>query len=205
MQHLVGYSALLDPRMHTYEWVAERSVFLMAVIIQAAARRDSNPTFEARSAMIASTLGRHIREVIWPRVVVGNYRSTQVCQAMMIWGAYSNAADIGDEDPSWLLFGHACEWRGRRKGGGLPVKLAQLLSGSRLSGRRTRLNVYSTHSASGSEHRPAAQRQFGGVWGVASQLGRPGWSALLAYLLPRRPKVNGCMGDETATPRYVQC
>lgn len=102
-----GYTGLLDKALHTYEYVRSTSFFLLSVTIQAAAGRDLNPVSQARSAYIARTILQHIKDTIWPMVLLRNMRSVQICQACMIWTTFTDSKDITDEEPSWFLFGHA--------------------------------------------------------------------------------------------------
>lgn len=109
-EHLSGFCGFLDARLHTFDFVSTRSDFLFSVILQTAARHDADPVHSYRSSVIALGLMNHIREVIWPEILVKNYRSIQICQAMMVFSTWATGTDLGDEDPSWSIFGHAREF-----------------------------------------------------------------------------------------------
>lgn len=110
MENISGFHGLLDPTLHTLKFVLSRSHFLLSVILQTAASRDADPATEVRSSEIAQALLPLIRDIIWPVVVLKNYRSVQICQAATIWGTAITNTDVTDDDPSWSLFGHARMW-----------------------------------------------------------------------------------------------
>jgi hypothetical protein len=109
LDRMNGFHALLDPRLHTFDFGAAKSFFLLSAVLQTVAARDADPSHEERSALLAIDLLKHMREVIWPRILLSNYRSVQICQACMIWGTFAPSTDISDDDPSWFMFGHARE------------------------------------------------------------------------------------------------
>lgn len=98
-----GYTGLLDPALHTFDYVSSRSAFLLSVCLQVAAARS------LRTDGIAKQLLLHIRETLWPNVLVRNLRSVAICQACMIWGSFADTSDISDDETTWFLFGHARE------------------------------------------------------------------------------------------------
>lgn len=100
---------LLDPRLHTLQFMSAKSYYLLSVVLQTAARHDHDPLTSARSAILATLLLQHIRELVWPTILLGNYQSVQICQACMIFATWKPASDTFGEAPTYTLFGHARE------------------------------------------------------------------------------------------------
>jgi hypothetical protein len=87
-------------------------------VILYTASRHASETFFPLASVIAGVLERHIHSAIWPKVVVGNYKSVHIVQACMLWATFLPEPRPGEDDLGWTLFGHAselvaCEGTGR--------------------------------------------------------------------------------------------
>ncbi|KAI5481416.1 fatty acid elongase [Pseudohyphozyma bogoriensis] len=106
-----GFTGLFDQRLHTVAFLQARSSMLFTVILYVAAMHDTSPSTMARSAVLFTELRYHLINVIWPKVLLENYRSVQIVQALTLWPAFIQPADsdslaLGD-DFDWTLYGHA--------------------------------------------------------------------------------------------------
>lgn len=79
-------------------------MFLLSAIILVAARHDG---LDPRSPQIALATQQHIDNVIWPACLLQGLRSTQLCQATMLLGSFTQLRPSSDGDAGWLLFGHS--------------------------------------------------------------------------------------------------
>ena len=105
---MAGYHALLDPSLHTFEYIRTKSVFLLSVVLQTTANRSPHLP-NGGTSQVAQRLHNHIKTNVWPLLLLGNMRSIEICQGCMIWATFTASTDIAEDSSGWYLYGHACE------------------------------------------------------------------------------------------------
>ncbi|KAJ9107533.1 hypothetical protein QFC21_000990 [Naganishia friedmannii] len=103
---LANYAAFLDYRIHALHHVRRSSTLLTCVILHNAARHTSTQTV-LDAARLSMALDKHINSVLWPRILIGNNKSVEICQACMVWATFLAEPKPGEDDLGWSLFGHA--------------------------------------------------------------------------------------------------
>lgn len=103
---MADYAGFLDRRLHTLDHVRRHSTLLGTIILHTAARHTSSQVLPD-AARIAAALDRHIYSNLWPRILLGNYKSVYICQACMVWASFVAEPKPGEDDLGWSLFGHA--------------------------------------------------------------------------------------------------
>jgi hypothetical protein len=93
--------------------VRQHSTLLISIILFTAARHASIAQVP-EAARLSCALERHIYSSVWPRVLLGNYKSVYICQACMLWATFLAEPRPGEDDLGWSLFGHASEFSRRQ-------------------------------------------------------------------------------------------
>jgi hypothetical protein len=94
---------LLDPFLHSVNYVRNRSALLTTVIASHAARlSDTN-----RDAELAVTLERYWRQHLLPEALLGGYKSVELSQAFLILSLYHKPTNRLTDDRSWQYLGFA--------------------------------------------------------------------------------------------------
>lgn len=103
MRRLNAPITLLDPHLHTFQYVRSHSALLLTSACALAARFASHIP---KAEELAQKLDGHVRDKLLPAVLLEGYRSVEISQAFIILAAYHlNTASI-DGDRSWSLVGY---------------------------------------------------------------------------------------------------
>ncbi|KAM0756645.1 hypothetical protein T439DRAFT_321340 [Meredithblackwellia eburnea MCA 4105] len=102
-----GFCGFLDRTLHTIAFLQARSGLLLSILLYLGARHDVHPATTLISAELTLRIKAHLRETIYPKVLLENYRSVQIVQSFIIWGAFL-PEDEGESRTDGLhLFAHA--------------------------------------------------------------------------------------------------
>ncbi|KDN44095.1 hypothetical protein K437DRAFT_257234 [Tilletiaria anomala UBC 951] len=128
MRHINGSLTLLDPHLHTFNFLRRRSHGLLAVICALASKftssyssrpsRRSGPSSSVDSggaywANKSHQLDKHVHNIILPAIMLEGFRSVELVQALIIAAAFHppppslNTSGGGRADRSWAFLGHA--------------------------------------------------------------------------------------------------
>lgn len=94
---------LLDPFLHSVNYVRNRSALLTTVIASQAARLSDN----GRDAELAVSLERYWRKHLLPEAILGGYKSVELAQAYLILSLYHKPTNRLSDDRSWQYLGFA--------------------------------------------------------------------------------------------------
>lgn len=94
MRCLNPYICQLDPKLHTFDYVRQRSSFLLAAILSASSKAFHPP--------LHPTLRSHTENLLGKVFAQGN-KSTETVQAILIFTYWKEPAEIR----TWLLVGYA--------------------------------------------------------------------------------------------------
>lgn len=103
MRKLNAPITLLDPHLHSFQYVRTHSALLLTSACALAARFASHvPNAEE----VAQKLDTHVRDKLLPAVLLEGYRSVEISQAFIILAAYHLNTNSIDGDRSWSLVGY---------------------------------------------------------------------------------------------------
>lgn len=91
---------LLDPRLHTLQYIRTKSPFLLTAVSLVASY------FSDHHRHLSHYLSIHA-DSLFLRVVKDGYRSLEIAQALCILAAWAPAKQDGDTERSWTLLGLA--------------------------------------------------------------------------------------------------
>ncbi len=94
MRCLNPYICHFDPKLHSFEYIRQRSAFLLSVIL-AGASKAFHPPLHAR-------LRAHAEELLGKMFLAGD-KSVEVVQAIMVFTYWKDP----DDTRTWLLIGYA--------------------------------------------------------------------------------------------------
>ena len=106
--NLANYAGFFHRQLHTLSYLQDHSTFLLSTILHISARHATKQEISGVD-LISVVLERHILVNLWPRILMTNCRSVQICQAVMLWATYLPEPRPGEDDLGWSLFGHASE------------------------------------------------------------------------------------------------
>lgn len=102
MRHLNDRITLLDPVLHTFEYVRSYSALLLSASCALAARFCVDMS---NAEEITNRLDAHIQDRILPTVLLQGLRSVEISQAYMVLAAYHANTQTLNGDRSWSLLG----------------------------------------------------------------------------------------------------
>ena len=97
------FSSVLDPKLHTFDYVRRRSHGLLSAICVLATKFMPQASF----GVLTRELDNHVRKVILPAVMLEGYRSVELVQALIILAAHHPTTSNLVGDRSWVYLGHA--------------------------------------------------------------------------------------------------
>jgi hypothetical protein len=103
MRNLSAPITLLDPVLHTFDYVQSHSAFLLTTACALAARFTADVDDAEK---VANSLDAHIQDVLLPAVLLRGYRSVEIAQAFIVLAAYHSNTRSLDGDRSWSLVGY---------------------------------------------------------------------------------------------------
>ncbi|PWN52875.1 hypothetical protein IE53DRAFT_377774 [Violaceomyces palustris] len=92
---------LLDPHLHTFEYVRRHSAMLLTITCWIAAQHSYDG---ARPAQLLET---HFKKVLLPTVLLEGYRSAEIAQAFIVAGSYHPPTSTLSQDRAWSYLGYA--------------------------------------------------------------------------------------------------
>ncbi|SPO25827.1 uncharacterized protein UTRI_03192 [Ustilago trichophora] len=101
MQHINPMITLLDPHLHTFEYVRSCSALLLSSTCWIAAK------YRVEASQIAADLEMHIRSNLLPTILMEGFRNAEIPQALIILAAYHPQMNTLSEDKAWAYVGFA--------------------------------------------------------------------------------------------------
>ncbi|GAC93554.1 hypothetical protein PHSY_001119 [Pseudozyma hubeiensis SY62] len=92
---------LLDPHLHTFDYVRSCSSLLLSCTCWIAAK------YRVEASQIAADLEMHIRTNLLPTILMEGYRNAEIPQALIILAAYHPQMNTISEDKAWAYLGFA--------------------------------------------------------------------------------------------------
>ncbi len=101
MQFINPALTLLDPHLHTFDYVRSCSALLLSSTCWIAAK------YEVEASQIAADLEMHIRSNLLPTILMEGFRNAEIPQALIILAAYHPQMNTLSEDKAWAYVGFA--------------------------------------------------------------------------------------------------
>lgn len=101
MKHINPMITLLDPHLHTFEYVRSHSALLLSSTCWIAAK------YRVEASQIAADLEMHIRSNLLPTILMDGFRNAEIPQAFIILAAYHPQMNTLSEDKAWAYVGFA--------------------------------------------------------------------------------------------------
>jgi hypothetical protein len=101
IKHLNESLRLLDPHLHTFEYVRHNSSMLLTSIMWLAS------LFDPSTGPLGVLLDKHLKDTIFPAIHMGTYRSVEICQAFLLLAYYHPPTQTLSDDKSWQYIGQA--------------------------------------------------------------------------------------------------
>lgn len=101
IDHINPTITLLDPHLHTFDYVRSCSSLLLSCTCWIAAK------YQVEASQIASDLEMHIRTNLLPTILMEGYRNAEIPQALIILAAYHPQMNTLSEDKAWAYVGFA--------------------------------------------------------------------------------------------------
>ena len=101
IDHINPTITLLDPHLHTFDYVRSCSSLLLSCTCWIAAK------YKVEASQIAADLERHIRTSLLPTILMEGFRNAEIPQALIILAAYHPQMNTLSEDKAWAYVGFA--------------------------------------------------------------------------------------------------
>ncbi|CCF52872.1 hypothetical protein NDA14_004700 [Ustilago hordei] len=101
MQYINPALTLLDPHLHTFDYVRSCSALLLSCTCWIAAK------YRVEASQIAADLEMHIRSNLLPTILMEGFRNAEIPQALIILAAYHPQMNTLSEDKAWAYVGFA--------------------------------------------------------------------------------------------------
>lgn len=101
MQYINPALTLLDPNLHTFDYVRSCSALLLSCTCWIAAK------YRVEASQIAADLEMHIRSNLLPTILMEGFRNAEIPQALIILAAYHPQMNTLSEDKAWAYVGFA--------------------------------------------------------------------------------------------------
>lgn len=101
MQYINPMLTLLDPHLHTFDYVRSSSALLLSCTCWIAAK------YRVEASQIAADLEMHIRSNLLPTILMEGFRNAEIPQALIILAAYHPQMNTLSEDRAWAYVGFA--------------------------------------------------------------------------------------------------
>ncbi|GAK64435.1 uncharacterized protein PAN0_005c2649 [Moesziomyces antarcticus] len=101
MQYINPALTLLDPHLHTFDYVRSSSALLLSCTCWIAAK------YRVEASQIAADLEMHIRSNLLPTILMEGFRNAEIPQALIILAAYHPQMNTLSEDKAWAYVGFA--------------------------------------------------------------------------------------------------
>lgn len=101
MQYINPALTLLDPHLHTFDYVRSCSALLLSATCWIAAK------YRVEASQIAADLEMHIRSNLLPTILMEGFRNAEIPQALIILAAYHPQMNTLSEDKAWAYVGFA--------------------------------------------------------------------------------------------------
>lgn len=101
MQYINPALTLLDPHLHTFDYVRSCSALLLSSTCWIAAK------YRVEASQIAADLEMHIRSNLLPTILMEGFRNAEIPQALIILAAYHPQMNTLSEDKAWAYVGFA--------------------------------------------------------------------------------------------------
>ncbi|CBQ73032.1 conserved hypothetical protein [Sporisorium reilianum SRZ2] len=101
IDHINPTITLLDPHLHTFDYVHSCSALLLSCTCWIAAK------YKVEASQIAADLEMHIRSNLLPTILMEGFRNAEIPQALIILAAYHPQMNTLSEDKAWAYVGFA--------------------------------------------------------------------------------------------------
>ncbi|TKY85762.1 hypothetical protein EX895_005302 [Sporisorium graminicola] len=101
LDHINPTITLLDPHLHTFDYVRSCSSLLLSCTCWIAAK------YKVEASQIAADLEMHIRSNLLPTILMEGFRNAEIPQALIILAAYHPQMNTLSEDKAWAYVGFA--------------------------------------------------------------------------------------------------
>lgn len=101
IDHINPTITLLDPHLHTFDYVRSCSSLLLSCTCWIAAK------YKVEASQIAADLEMHIRSNLLPTILMEGFRNAEIPQALIILAAYHPQMNTLSEDKAWAYVGFA--------------------------------------------------------------------------------------------------
>ncbi|KAJ1032989.1 hypothetical protein NDA16_000268 [Ustilago loliicola] len=101
MQYINPALTLLDPNLHTFDYVRSCSALLLSCTCWIAAK------YRVEASQIAADLEMHIRSNLLPTILMEGFRNAEIPQALIILAEYHPQMNTLSEDKAWAYVGFA--------------------------------------------------------------------------------------------------
>uniref|UniRef100_V5E5S0 Zn(2)-C6 fungal-type domain-containing protein n=2 Tax=Kalmanozyma brasiliensis (strain GHG001) TaxID=1365824 RepID=V5E5S0_KALBG len=101
IQYINPTITLLDPHLHTFDYVRSCSSLLLSCTCWIAAK------YKVEGSQIADDLEMHIRSNLLPTILMEGFRNAEIPQALIILAAYHPQMNTLSEDKAWTYLGFA--------------------------------------------------------------------------------------------------